>query len=122
PKSVGLVGAAVISGLLVGWPDRRRVPAVHCRIEPFLYQGGACGVWPGVSARALPWKARPPHAGPHAARWPARRPFGYADRAAPCRLACARLSSLRPQRERRPGMRVEVSVSSPEPAVGVFTP
>src|SRR5208283_5728113 len=51
PKSVGLVGAAVISGLLVGWPDRRRVPAVHCRIEPFLYQGGACGVWPGVSAR-----------------------------------------------------------------------
>ncbi len=24
-----------------GWPDRCRVPAVNCRIEPFLYQGGA---------------------------------------------------------------------------------
>ena len=33
----------------------RRVPAVHCRIEPLLDQGGASRRrWPGVSGRALP--------------------------------------------------------------------
>ena len=51
---------------LAGWPDRRRVPAVHCRIEPFLYQGGSAA--PGTARGGLrPWGADPPQRAGHPA-------------------------------------------------------
>ncbi len=53
-----------------GQPRAEALPAsscerVHCRIEPFVDQGGACGRrWPGVSGGLGLGEARPPHAGP----------------------------------------------------------
>ena len=41
------------------------VPALCCRIKPYLDQGGSAALRRGPALRrALPWKARPAHAGP----------------------------------------------------------
>ena len=53
-----------VSSIVFKWhAEGQARDAIHCRIRPYLDQGGACGAAPGVSAAAQPRKARAAHAG-----------------------------------------------------------